>query len=97
MKKNKRCPYCGRPFHKKSLELPVLSGRQARIYQAVLASGSMGIDIRKLEKIMLNGAKAQASTNTMLRVNIFAVNQAIKKLGQRVEAKRSDGYYLTEA
>ncbi len=81
------CPYCRQPL-KGDLALPRMSGRQQRIYEAVVKAGNKGIETERLVKVIDSNGRG---AGIVLRVQVHELNKKLQSVKQRI--KGAGGYY----
>jgi len=90
----KHCPYCGGLYKGELPEIPKMTRRQRRIYDAVVLAGDDGILPSDLVKIMVDGDRITREANQVLRVNICYLNKCIAGLNQHIKGSKEYGYHL---
>ena len=89
------CPYCKAPMEGEAA-LPRLSGRNLRVYRALVAGGPEGVDTDDLLVSMYDDDEFPTPGGpTVLRVQICDINKKIAPMNQRIVNWHRKRYRLT--
>jgi len=89
------CKCCGQSLPKDFILVGsdiLMRGNQRIIWDAVLKAGKYGIDRDRLFQLIYgHDASGGPDSFNIISVNVYTINQKIKKIGKRIEAPRGRG------